>query len=217
MRRWGYLPLYKKMWFPVAVIVLLCVLIWVFRGYSPLTDEGYLRRAERAHLLPKGDILTEIETGANGPNFLAADGGEYLELCRLPQNSYYATRSEGFYLYEKQGELTVVSLPSRFYGAIPNEGQGGGSVPCALLLFDERAEVQRVELSFVLDGVTYISQAEREVGGVFLCHYFRGERVFYDDVIWDYMPDILDCSAKLYDKNDVLIEETDVPVANLIV
>lgn len=214
MRRWSYLPLRKKIWFPVVVVVLLCVLIWAFRGYPPINNEGYLRRAERAHLLPKGDILTEIDTGSYGPRFLAVDGGEYLELCRLPQDSYYATRSEGFYLYEKQGDLTAVSLPSRFYGVVPKEGQG--SVPCALLLFDERPEIQRVELSFLIDDVAYTSQAEREVGGVFLCHYFRRERAYYDDVAWDYLPDVVDCSAKLYDKNGALIEETEVPVGKLI-
>lgn len=214
MRWWKYLPLRKKIFFPVAVVVLLCGLIWALRDYPPLTDEGYLRRAERAHLLPEGDILTEIDTGANGPHFLAADGGKYLELCRLPQNSLLATRSEGFYLYEKKGDLTAVSLPSRFYGVMLKEGQG--SVPCALLLFDERPEVQRVELSFVIDYKTYTSQAEREVGGIFLCYYFREEESYYDDVAWDYLPDVVECSAKLYDKNGALIGETDVPVGELI-
>lgn len=215
MRRWKYLSLRKRLLVCAVTILIIGWLIWMMRGYPPLTEEGYLRRAERAHLLPEGDVLLRIDTNANGPDFLAADGGEYLELCRLPQNSILATRSEGFYLYEKLGDLTVVSLPSRFYGAMQKEGEG--SVPCALLLFDERPEVQRVELSFLIDNTVHTSQAEREVGGVFLCDYFRGARAYYDDAIWEYHPDILKCSAKLYDKNGTLIEETEVPVANPIV
>lgn len=212
MRWWKYIPLRKKILFPVAVIVLLCGLIWALRGYPPLTDEGYLRRAERAHLLPKGDILTEIDTGANGPHFLAADGRKYLELCRLPQNSLLATRSEGFYLYEKRGDLTAVSLPSSFYGVVLQPGY----TRCCMLLFDERPEVQRVDLSFVIDHETYTSQAEREVGGIFLCYYFREQTAYYDDLAWDYLPDVVECYAKLYDKNGTLIEETEVPVGKLI-
>lgn len=212
MKKWTYLPLRKKILFPVAIVVLLCALIWALRDYPPLTEEGYLRRAERAHLLPKGDILTEIDTGANGPHFLAADGGKYLELCRLPQNSLLATRSEGFYLYEKRGDLTVVSLPSSFYGVVLQPGYKR----CCMLLFDERPEVQRVELSFVINHETYTSQAEREVGGIFLCYYFREEEMYYDDVAWDYLPDVVECSAKLYDKNGTLIEKTNIPVGKLI-
>lgn len=216
MRRWKYLSLQKRLLIRVVIILVIGWLIWMTRGYPPLTEEGYLRRAERAHLLPEGEILLRIDTNANGPDFLAADGGEYLELCRLPQNSMLATHSEGFYLYEKQGDLTVVSLPSRFYGAMQNEGEGTAGVPCALLLFDERPEVQRVELSFMIDNTVHTSQAEREVGGVFRCDYFRGAAAYYDDVIWEYHPDIVNCTAKLYDKNGTLIEKTEVPVANPI-
>lgn len=214
MRRWKYLSLRKKVLLCAVVIVLLGALVWSFLDYPALTGEGYLRRAERAHLLPKGDILTEIDTGANGPHFIAADGGKYLELCRLPQSSYLASYEEEVYLYEKKGSLTAVSFPSMFYGVVLQPGYER----CCMLLFDERPEVQRVELSFVIDGYTYTSQADREVGGIFLCYYFRGEDLFYDDKVWVdyYLPDIQSCVAKLYDSDGALIEETEVPVANPI-
>ena len=213
MKRWKYVPLRKRVLICFVICLLCCGLIWVMRGYPPLTEEGYLRRAEQAHLLPEGEILLRIDTNANGPDFLAADGGEYLELCRLPQNSIQATRSEGFYLYEKQGDLTVISLPSQFYGTVLKPGYK----QCALLLFDERPEVQRVELSFEIDGYTYTSQAEREVGGIFRCDYFHGEDLFYDHTLWgDYLPEIQNCIARLYDKSGVFLEETEVPAADLI-
>lgn len=213
MKRWKYLSLQKRLLIRVVIILIIGCLIWVMRGYPPLTEEGYLRRAERAHLLPEGDVLLRIDTNANGPDFLAADGGEYLELCRLPQNSIQATWSEGFYLYEKQGDMTVVPLPSSFYGTVLKPGYK----QCALLLFDERPEVQRVELSFEIDGYTYISQAEREVGGVFRCDYFHGEDLFYDHTLWgEYQPEIQNCAAKLYAADGTLIEETEVPAANPI-
>ena len=213
MRRWKYLSLQRRLLIRVVIILIIGCLIWVMRGYPPLTEEGYLRRAERAHLLPDGDVLLRIDTNANGPDFLAADGGEYLELCRLPQNSIQATRSEGFYLYEKQGDMSVVPLPSQFYGTVLKPGYK----QCTLLLFDERPEVQRVELSFEIDGDIYTSQSEREVGGIFRCDYFHEEELFYDHTLWgDYLPDIQNSIARLYDKNGTLIEETEVPAANLI-
>lgn len=213
MRRWKYLSLQKRLLVYAMTILIIGWLIWMMRGYPPLTEEGYLRRAERAHLLPEGDVLLRIDTNANGSDFLVADGGEYLELCRLPQNSILATQSEGFYLYEKQGDLTVMPLPSQFYGTVLKSGYK----QCALLLFDERPEAQRVELSFEIDGCTYTSQAEREVGGVFRCDYFHGEDLFYDHMLWgEYQPEIRNCAAKLYAADGSLIEETEVPVGKLI-
>lgn len=213
MRRWNLLSLRKRLLVCAVIILVIGLLIWMMRGYPPLTEEGYLRRAERAHLLPEGEILLRIETNANGPDFLAADGGEYLELCRLPQNSILATRSEGFYLYEKQGDLTVVPLPSQFYGTVLKPGYK----QCALLLFDERPEVQRVELSFTIGDEFFTAQAEREVGGIFRCDYFHEEERFYDHTLWgDYLPEIQNCIARLYSANGTLIEETEVPAANLI-
>lgn len=213
MKRWNDLSLQKRVLIYIGIILVICGLIWMIRGFPPLTEEGYLRRTERAHLLPEGEILLRIDTNANGPDFLAADGGEYLELCRLPQNSILATRSEGFYLYEKQGDLTVVPLPSQFYGTVLKQGYK----QCALLLFDERPEVQRVELSFTIGDEDFTTQAEREVGGIFRCDYFHEEDLFYDYTFWgDYLPEIQNCIARLYDKNGTLIEETEVPVGNLI-
>lgn len=213
MKRWNDLSLQKRVLIYIGIILVICGLIWMIRGFPPLTEEGYLRRTERAHLLPEGEILLRIDTNANGPDFLAADGGEYLELCRLPQNSILATRSEGFYLYEKQGDLTVVPLPSQFYGTVLKQGYK----QCALLLFDERPEVQRVELSFTIGDEDFTTQAEREVGGIFRCDYFHEEDLFYDHTLWgDYLPEIQNCIARLYDKNGTLIEETEVPVGNLI-
>lgn len=213
MRRWKYLSLQKRLLVCTVTILIIGWLIWMMQGYPPLTEEGYLRRAERAHLLPEGEILLRIDTNANGPDFLAADGGEYLELCRLPQSSLYADRSEGFYLYEKQGDLTVVPLPSQFYGTVLKQGYK----QCALLLFDERPEVQRVELSFTIGDEYFTTQAEREAGGIFRCDYFHEEDFFYDHTLWgDYLPEIQNCMARLYDKNGTLIEEIEVPVGNLI-
>ena len=71
MRRWKYLSLQKRLLIRVVIILIIGCLIWVMRGYPPLTEEGYLRRAERAHLLPEGDVLLRIDTSANGPDFLA--------------------------------------------------------------------------------------------------------------------------------------------------
>lgn len=213
MRHLKYLSLRKRLLIGVIAVILLGAGIWALKGYPALTAEGYLRRAEKAHLLPKGNILLRIDTKANGPDFLAADGGEYLELCRLPQNSLLATREEGFYLYEKKGDLTVVSLPSQFYGTVLKPGY----IQCALLLFDERPEVHRVELSFEIDGYTYTLQADREVGGIFQCDYFHEQNLFYLHTSWgDYMPEIQNCFARLYDKGGALIEETEVPVGKLI-
>lgn len=213
MKRWENLSLRKRLLIGVLIVLVLGATIWALTGYPALTAEGYLRRAEKSHLLPEGDVLLKIETRANGPDFLVADGGAYLELCRLPKRSTLATHEMKFYLYERQGDLTVVPLPSQFYGTVLKPGYK----QCAMLLFDERPEVQRVELSFEIDGDTYTSQAEREVGGVFQCDYFHGEDLFYYHMLQgEYQPEIQNCIARLYDKNGALIEETEVPAAHLI-
>ena len=213
MKRWKNLSLRKRLFIGVLIVLVLGTMIWALAGYPALTAEGYLRRAEKSYLLPEGEVLLKIETKANGPDFLAADGGTYLELCRLPKRSTLATHEMKFYLYERQGDLTVVPLPSQFYGTVLKPGYK----QCTLLLFDERPEVQRVELSFEIDGEIYTSQSEREVGGIFRCDYFHEEELFYDHTLWgDYLPDIQNCIARLYDKNGTLIEETEVPAANLI-
>lgn len=214
MKRWKFVSLRKRLLISVTAIVVLGVLVWALAGYPAFTAEGYLRRAEKSYLLPEGEILLKIETKANGPDYLIAENGSYLELCRLPKKSNLATYEKKFYLYEKQGDLTAVVFPSSFYGVVLKPGYK----QCALLLFDERPEVQRVELSFEIDGYTYTSQAEREVGGVFRCDYFHGEDLFYDHTLWgEYQPEIRNCVAKLFAADGSLIEETEVPVANPIV
>lgn len=56
MRRWSYLSLRRRILLCAAVVLMLLAFLWALLGYPALTDEGYLRRAERAHLLPAGDI-----------------------------------------------------------------------------------------------------------------------------------------------------------------
>ena len=215
MKGWSYLSIRKRLLAFACVIVAVCGLIWALAGYPALTEEGWLRRLERAHLLPEGDVLLRVDTNANGPDFLVAENGAYLELCALPQSDLLATYSEEMFLYKKQGDLTAVSLPSRFYGTILRGEEG--TVKCAILLFDDRPEVQKVELRFEIDGYTYTSQAEREVGGVFLCYYRRAEEAFYADELWrSYQPDIRSCTAKLYDSHGALIEETEVPMGEVV-
>lgn len=108
MRRWSYLSLRRRILLCAAVVLMLLAFLWALLGYPALTDEGYLRRAERAHLLLAGDILTKIKTSPrdNESEFLAADGGKYLELFWLPTSHLWSASGEGFYLYEKQGDLT---------------------------------------------------------------------------------------------------------------
>lgn len=211
MKRLKYLSLRKRLLISFVAVVILAALIWALMGYPALTAEGYLRRAERGLLLPEGEILTEIDTKANGPHFLAADAGDYVEVFRIP--TWGTSERFNFLLvYEKMGDLTAVVLPSQFYGYVLQEGYK----TCCMLLFDERPEVQRVELSFDIHGYTYTAQADREVGGILLCNFQIGESVYYEDLQGWYMPEVTDCSAKLYDKNGVLIEETDVPMGKLI-
>lgn len=211
MKRWGYLSLRKKVLLCVVVIALLGGLIWAFLDYPALTDEGYLRRAERAHLLPEGEILAKIETGPGmETEFLTVDGGEYLELFWLAARHLWAASGEGFYLYEKQGTLTAVPLPTRT--SIP-PSDGGYNLTGCMILFDERPEIRRVELSFTVgEGAeVYTSEAEREVGGLFLC-YHEGPQL--RDLWAD--PTLAKCSAKLYAADGSLLEETNVPMGRLI-
>lgn len=215
MKRWKNLSLRKRVLISVLIVLVLGAAIWTMVGYPAFTAEGYLRRAEKSHLLPEGEVLLRVETMANGPDFLIADGGQYLELCRLPKKSTLATYEKKFYLYEKQGDLTVVPLPSSFYGTVLKPGYK----QCALLLFDERPEVQRVELDFAIGEETFTTQAEREVGGVFCCYYFHAEELFWDSIeggTFDYQPDIHKCIARLYSYDGALIEETEVPVGTRV-
>ncbi len=217
MKGWSGLSVCKRLLIFVGVMLIMGGLIWALLGYPAMTEEGYLRRMERANLLPEGEILLRIDTQANGPDFLAVENGEYLELCRLPQRDALATRSEGFYLYRKAGKLTAVSLPSQFYGTVPVDEDGNRLTKCAVLLFDDRPEVQRVELSFAIGEETFVSKAQREVGGIFLCHYQRDQEAFYGDELWqDYLPEIQNCTARLYDARGELIEETAVPIGEMV-
>lgn len=209
MKRWKHISLRKKILLCVTVIVLLGALIWALLDYPALTDEGYLRRAERAHLLPEGDILAKFSTEMGGSEFLAADGGEYIELCWLPvHNRAYNASGEGFYLYERQGDVTAVPLPT-----VVSKYKKDGILTGCMLLFDRRPEVQRVELSFTVDdsAAVYTSEAEREVGGVFFCYHEGPQlRDLWED------PTLATCYAKLYDATGILIEETEVPMGKLI-
>ena len=210
MKRWSYISLRKKILLCVMVIALSGGLIWAFLDYPALTNEGYLRRAERAHLLPEGEILARIETGSGMSEFLAADGGEYLELFWLPASHLWAASGEGFYLYEKQGALTAVPLPTCTSIPSPN---GGYVLTGCMILFDERPEIQHVKLSFTVgdEAALYTSEAEPEVGGLFLCYYGGPQlRDLWAD------PTLARCSAKLYAADGSLLEETDVPMGRLI-
>lgn len=211
MKRLKYLPLRKRLLISGIAILLLGGLIWALAGYPALTAEGYLRRAERGRLLPEGEILVEIDTKGNGPHFLAADAGRYVEVFKIPAWST-SERFENLLVYEKMGDLTAVVLPSQFYGRVLQEGYK----TCCMLLFDERPEVQRVELSFILRSNTYTAQGERKADGIFLCDFQIGESIFYEDLNWWYLPEVTQCFAKLYDKNGALIEETEVPMGKLI-
>ena len=212
MRRWSYLSLRRRILLCAAVVLMLLAFLWALLGYPALTDEGYLRRAERAHLLPAGDILTKIKTSPrdNESEFLAADGGKYLELFWLPTSHLWSASGEGFYLYEKQGDLTAVPLPT--CTSVPSLN-GGYALTGCMILFDERPEIQRVELSFTVgdEAAVYTSQAEREVGGLFVC-YHGGPQL--RDLWAD--PTLAKCSAKLYAADGSLLEVTEVPMGRLI-
>lgn len=212
MKRWSYVPLRRKIWLRGAVVLLLIGCVWAALDYPALTGEGYLRRAERAHLLPEGEILAEIDTGSNGYRFLAADGDDHIEVFRLPKLRERHVDDEGFYLYKKEGDLTAIPLPSPIYGQVTKDALTG-----CILLFDERPDVQSVELTFSIDEVVYVSQAKREVGGVFLCYFQIPMDYYYKHVIWRWFePPLADCSAKLYDAKGLLIEETPVATGQLL-
>ena len=211
MRRLKYLSIRKRLLISAVVIAILGVLIWSLAGYPAMTAEGYLRRAEHGHLMPEGEVLIEIDTKANGPHFLAADAGDYVEVFQIPTWST-SKRYDNLLVYEKMGDLTAVVLPSQFYGRVLQDGYK----TCCMFLFDERPEVQRVELNFDIHGYTYTAQAERKVGGIFLCYFQIEESIYYEDLQGWYMPEVAKCFAKLYDKNGALIEETEVPMGKLI-
>lgn len=211
MKRLKYISLRKRLWISAAAILVLGALAWTMTGYPALTAEGYLRRAEQGLLLPEGEVLAEIDTKANGPHFLAADAGDYVEVFKIPEWGT-SKRSENLLVYEKMGDLTAVVLPSQFYGTVLQQGYK----TCCMLLFDERPEVQRVELNFNIHNYTYTAQAEREVGGIFLCSFQIGESTYYDDMNWWYMPEVTECSAKLYAADGSLLAETEVSMGRLV-
>lgn len=217
MRRWKYLPLRKRLLISVVVVLVLSGLIWALLGYPALTREGYLRRAERAHLLPTGDILAEINTDMDRSRILIATSSKYVEVLKLPKLWEAWDTAECFDLYEKEGELTAVLLPYRMYRKMDENG----TITGCMLLVEERPEVQRVELNFSFNDFfnesrSYTARAMREVGGVFICYFEMEKFIQYKDMKWWEPPEFTECSAKLYDKNDTLIEETDVPVGKLI-
>ena len=220
MRRWKYLSVRKRFLIGLAVILVLAGLIWVMLGYPALTREGYLRRAEKAYLLPQGDILVEINTDMDQNRLLVAAGSEYVEILRLPElwevlNTW--DMAESFNLYKKEGDLTAILLPYRMYQKM----DANGTVIGCMLLVDERPEVQSVELDFSFytfkkELHSYTAEAEREVGGVFACYFEMTSFMYYKDMQWWETPEFAGCSAKLYDKNGALIEETEVPIEKLI-
>ena len=120
MKHLKYISLRKRLWISAAAILVLGALAWAMTGYPALTAEGYLRRAEQGFLLPEGEVLTEIDTKANGPHFLAADAGNYVEVFKIPEWGT-SKRSENLLVYEKMGDLTAVVLPSQFYGTVFNK------------------------------------------------------------------------------------------------
>lgn len=214
MKYWRNMPLRRKLLFRVVLIVIMAVLVWAHLGYPALSDETYLHRAERAHLLNEGEILTKIDPGSTWPKFLVAENGDYVELLRVPGiQDHRKEEDEGFFAYKKEGDLTAVPFPLAMYG----QGTGKGALTCCLLLFDDRPDVQKVEVTFSIDGEVYTSQAAREVGGVFLCYFQIPQESYYNNYIWKWFePTVTDCVVKLYDAKGALIEETPVRTGKVL-
>lgn len=214
MKRWRNMPLRKKLLFSGVLIVIMAVLVWAHLGYPALSDETYLHRAERAHLLGEGEFLTKIDPGYTWPKFLVAENGDYVEILRIPSiQDHRKAQNEGFFAYQKEGDFTAVSFPLAMYGQMSRED----ALTCCLLLFDDRPDVQKVEVTFLIDGESYTSQAEREVGGVFLCYYQISKNSYYKNYIWQWFePTVTDCVVKLYDAKDAMIEEVQVRTGKVL-
>ncbi len=161
----------------MAVCTLLLYIAWSFAGY-PMTSEAAFRRAERANFLDGLNIMTSVDTQMNGPHFTVADGGDKIVLWRDEGFWKNTAQNADLMIYDKQGDMTVITLPESIYGNISR----GGSKSMALV-FDNVPGATYAELTMTVDTVVevdgkdirineiYHSSAERETDGLFMFIY----------------------------------------------
>lgn len=155
----------RKILLNLALILLFSFLIWAMGGYKLYSPKAEKARLEAAYLLPSGEILTTIDTQSNGPSFLVVDGGITIGLCRMPKSSLTASYDSAMYLYERQGGITAMPLPSRIYGSTNNRYRG------CILVFDNVPEAQAARLTFTVQGETFEAEGRRETDGLFVLYY----------------------------------------------
>ena len=171
---------------PVKVLLLLIgafitsLLLYIFIGAPPLSDEHRYRRAEKAHLVGPAEILDIIELtppqAGSYERMLLADGGDYIVMYLWnTQNAYH----DELVYRKKMGDVTVYAAPTNLWYYFSWEGTPEIKLP--IVLFDNFPKAVRAELDFTLRATLhgdsafskdYSLEAHRETPGYF-CSYIH--------------------------------------------
>lgn len=106
----------KKIILNTFLILLCSFFLWSLKGF-PLWNKYELRRLEENYLLPKGEILTEVDTRVNGPIYWVGKTEGYAEVFQIRDGIIFPDNQPMLFLYELYEDSTIVILPKPYFGS----------------------------------------------------------------------------------------------------